>query len=102
MKLDPDLVRKVLSKAEDLPLGEAHGIEVEGHSDDEVTYHVMLLAEAGLLDALDVSSHDGVAWLVRRPTYAGHEFLAAAQSDTVWAQAKGWLQKATGAVTSKV
>jgi hypothetical protein len=37
-----------------------------------------LLHEAGLIEAIDLGSHDGVYWRPKHLTYAGNEFLAAA------------------------
>ncbi len=89
MKLDPDLVRQILLKVEEFPFdGSFHDVEIEGRTEDEITYHVMLLHEAGLLEALDLSSHSGVCWKPKRLTYNGHQFLDAARSDTVWQKAK--------------
>lgn len=100
MKLDPDLVRQILLKVEEFPFdGSFHDVEIEGRTDNEISYHVMLLHEAGLIEALDLSSHSGVCWRPKRLTYNGHQFLDAARSDTVWQKAKSWTLKATGTLT---
>lgn len=89
MRLNADLVREILRGIEEFPsYGRLIDLSIEDHSDDEITYHVMLLNEAGLIEALDLSSHDGICWKPTRLTYSGHEFLDAARSDTVWAKAK--------------
>ena len=59
----------------------------------------MLLHEAGLIEATNVSSHDGVCWRPKYLTYAGNEFLAAAESDTVWHKAKSIVWAGTKTVT---
>ena len=100
MKLDPDLVRQILLKVEEFPFdGSFHDVEIEGRMENEISYHVMLLHEAGLIEALDLSSHDGVCWKAKRLTYNGHQFLDAARSDTVWQKAKSWTLKTTGTLT---
>ncbi len=100
MKLETDLVREVLLGIEEFPsFGPLIDLEIENYSDEQITYHVMLLNEAGLIEALDLSSHDGVCWKPRRLTYSGHEFLNAARSDTVWSKAKAVVLKSTGALT---
>ena len=100
MKLDTDLVRQILLAVEEFPFdGSFHDVEVEGRTENEISYHVMLLHEAGLIEALDLSSQDGVCWKPQRLTYHGHQFLDAARSDTVWQKAKLWTQKSTGTLT---
>ncbi len=74
MKRDMDLVREVLF-VEALPFdGRFHDIAVDGRSLDEITYHVMLLHEAGFIEAMDLSSLRGICWKPTRLTYSGHEF----------------------------
>jgi hypothetical protein len=100
MRLDHDLARSLLQRIGELPFdGRFHDVGVEGHSGEEISYHVMLLKEAGLIEAIDVGSHDGVCWRPKHLTYAGNEFLSAAESDTVWNNAKGILWKSTKTIT---
>jgi len=100
MKRDMDLIREILLKVEELPFdGAFHDITVEGRSDDEITYHVMLLHEAGLIEAADLSTLAGMCWKPLRLTYTGHEFLDAARSQTVWVKAKALVLKTSGALT---
>ena len=100
MKRDMDLVREILLKLEDLPYdGQLHNITVDGRTNEEISYHVMLLEEAGLIAAMSLTSHDGICWKPTRLTYSGHEFLDAARSDTVWERAKAWTLKTTGTLT---
>lgn len=76
MKRDMDLVREILMKIEDLPhTCGFHTIAVEGRHKGEISYHVLLLHEAGLIEAQNLTSQDGVDWKPKRLTYAGHEFL---------------------------
>jgi hypothetical protein len=100
MKRDMDLVREVLLKVEELPFdGRFYDVKIEGRSDDEITYHVMLLHEAGFIEAIDLSTLGGLCWKPKRLTYNGHEFLDAARSDTVWQKAKAVTLKSTGTLT---
>jgi hypothetical protein len=46
-----------------------------------------------------VGSHDSVCWRPKYLTHAGNEFLSAAESDTVWNNAKSILWKSTKTVT---
>jgi hypothetical protein len=100
MRLDHDLARILLRKIGELPFdGRFHDVSIEGRSGEEISYHIMLLQEAGLIEATDVGSHDGVCWRPKHLTYAGNEFLSAAESDTVWNNAKGILWKSTKTIT---
>ena len=100
MRLDHDLARTLLQRIGELPFdGRFHDVTVEGHSGEEISYHVMLLKEAGLIEAIDVGSHDGVCWRPKHLTYAGNEFLSAAESDTVWNNAKSILWESTKTIT---
>jgi hypothetical protein len=95
-----ELVREVLIKVEELPFdGAFHDIAVDARTEDEITYHVMILDEAGLIEAVDLSTMGGICWKPKRLTYAGHEFLDAARSDTVWQKAKSLAIKSTGTLT---
>ena len=100
MTRDMDLMRDILLRIEEFPsYGPLIDVAIDGHSDEEISYHIMQLNEEGLIEALDVSSHDGVCWKPRRLTYAGHNFLDAARSNTVWAKAKDMVLKNTGTLT---
>jgi hypothetical protein len=90
MQRDMDLVREILFQVErdnNDPLKSVE-VEVEGYSDIQINYHIMLLAEAGLIEAKDASTLGGSEWTPKRLTWRGHEFLEAARSDTIWREAK--------------
>jgi len=100
MKRDMDLVRDILIEMEKWPVDQRdHEVVVVGHTADEITYHLGLMNEAGLIKAIDAGSFDGEAWLPVKILWAGHEFLDAARSDTVWAKAKQRALSTTGTVT---
>jgi hypothetical protein len=96
MKRDMDLFRTLLLKVEEQPVnGPFTTIEVPGHSEDEVRYHVQLAQDAGFVEADFMM--DG--FIVTRMTYAGHEFLDAAREDKLWNRAKEILLRSTGTLT---
>lgn len=70
-------------------------IEIAGHGAQEISYHVMLLHESGLLKATDSSDFGEFDWK-QCVTYEGHEFIEAAKSDTVWHKAKESVIRSTG------
>ncbi len=100
MKMNVDLMRAILLKGEELPLGPAHNIEIDGHTPEEVSYHIKLLHDDGLVEAIDCSHLQApCCWKFRSITSSGHRFLAAAQNDSVWQKAKAFVLKAGGALT---
>src|SRR5262249_47630717 len=91
MKRDMDFARHILAEIEAYPRYDESfkTISLDGHRQDELSYHVMLLHEAHLLRAIDLSTCEGPPeWRPLELTNEGHEFLEAARNDTVWAKAK--------------
>lgn len=95
MKLDLDLCRDILIAVEDDPTANGMGmvdIELPGRSPMEISYHVMQLAEAGLVEAHDLSycgaGTDGFVWKPTRLTWAGHKFVGESRDRTFWEKAK--------------
>lgn len=101
MKRDMDLARTILlavEESEEDPTGWIK-LDIPDRSAAEVAYYVMILAEAGLIEAQDLSSADGLAWNPKRLTWYGHKFLDAARSDTLWERAKKETLKHTGGLS---
>lgn len=98
MKLDKDLVREILLAVE----ASAHSpeesvtISLGNRTPQEVSYHVMLLNEAGFLIGKDASFMEDVfpVWQVKRLTYRGHEFLDTVRDGEVWRRTKAGAEKA--------
>lgn len=85
MKRDMDLIRTILIDVEGIPdADDSRTLEFEGWTPEEVSYHIALLNEAGLVIGHDLSSSDGYEWTVRRLTWEGHEFLDSARNEFVW------------------
>jgi DNA-binding transcriptional ArsR family regulator len=77
MKRDLDLACQILAHLENDPNADGNGcaeVQIEGREEREISYHVMLLYEDGLVDAQDASDGDGLRWMPMRLTSAGHEF----------------------------
>jgi hypothetical protein len=99
MKLDMDLVRKILIALED----HEHGfynqfLAIEGYSSEQIGYHVTLMEEAGLLlaiDSTDMSSRSPEA-MPHRLTWQGHQFLNACRDESRWTKAKSIFKDAGG------
>jgi len=93
MQRDLDLVRTILLELE------AHAdyprpltLQAPGYSPEQVTYHVKILHEAGYIEALDMSTFDGVVWRPTSLTWQGHEFLDATRHTGVWHKVKAELK----------
>jgi hypothetical protein len=85
MKLDKELVREILLQVEASP--EPTGwvdLTVDGHSQEEIAYHVQILDDAGFLEAEDLTSSSGYDWRPKRLTYEGHEFLDTIRDAEAW------------------
>lgn len=68
MNLDKDLLRKILlavEAREEDPPGWTE-LNLEGREALDVSYHVMLLHEAGLIVGQDLSADDRLEWLPKR------------------------------------
>ena len=60
--------------------------DFEGHSQDEIAYHVDLLFEADFVKG--IATLDGPAPAVSRLTWKGHEFLADTRDPAIWDRVK--------------
>ena len=101
MKRDLDLVRKILLAMEQLEHGFVQGdLHVEGHTEDEIGFHVFLIGEAGLAKVVEnthIQSQSPSAFPLHL-TWEGYEFLEAAKDETLWGKAKSVVIKPAGGV----
>ena len=98
MKRDMDLVRKVLFELEnhderDTWIGD---FAVEGVDEHTLSIHLRLMKEAGLIEAQDLSSMQGIRYKPKRLTWQGHEFLETIRSQKVWERTKAKVLEQTG------
>lgn len=99
MKRDMELVRLILIELEQQSSYQSSSnLNFIDHSEEEVNYHVMLLHEAGLIIAEDVSSFGDLYWIPQRLTWQGHEFLEASRNDDMWNKTKDIMAKSGGFV----
>jgi hypothetical protein len=95
VKRDMDLIRDILLKVEADP--ELDGMkfkcfepsDFDAHSQQEITYHIDLLFEAGFLQGS--KSMDPIP-AVSRLTWQGHEFIGSISDPGVWEQVKNRLK----------
>lgn len=97
MKRDLDLARAILLdvEARGTPL-ELIDPEVEGYNELEVSYHVMLLEDAGLIRALDRTAIGIFRWSAGALTWRGHELVECLRDDGLWDTAKREVVAAAG------
>lgn len=76
MRRDMKLCEKIMTQVERQPSLDLAPVGVEGHEVEEIDYHLMLLREAGFVDAEQVHGSKGQSqWHARRLTWAGCEWL---------------------------
>jgi hypothetical protein len=99
MKRDMELARSILLEIEKSPTYMSSiDFKFEGYSEELVSYHILLLNEAGLIIATDVSSSSDLNWIPERLTWQGHEFLEASRNLTAWNKTKEIMTKSGGFV----
>ena len=100
MKRDMDLIRKILLKIEDsLKFSFISPFDIEGYDDEQISYHIELLDEAGLITARDLSTSSEYCWVPDRLTWTGYEFLEASKDDKRWEKAKSIILEKGGNFT---
>jgi hypothetical protein len=102
MKRDFELVRKLLlyfeaksnDKMDSSPT-------IDGYSDLDIQYHLLLMDEAGLLRCEKEKSTSSDRIIKVYPfslTWAGHEFLDASRNENIWERAKKMAGDKIGAI----
>jgi DNA-binding transcriptional ArsR family regulator len=105
MKRDIDLARQILLAIEENPDADGNGcvdVQVKGHDERNISYHIMLLSEAGLVEARDASDSEGLCWMAMRLTHDGHEFLDTSREEGIWQKAKKAVAEKAGGVSLDV
>lgn len=101
MKLDKDLVREILLAIEASDHDPRSGItlKVDSKTPMEVSYHVMLMNDAGLIVGQNHNhlGPNGFNWEAKHLTYQGHEFLDTVRDGEVWRRTKDAAEKVGGA-----
>ncbi|MGS7761400.1 DUF2513 domain-containing protein, partial [Escherichia coli] len=103
MKLDKDLVREILLAIEASKNDPKEEIDLvlKNRSPREISYHVLLLTEAGFVLSRDAfPTHNTSFWQPTRLTYTGHEFLDTVRDGEVWELTKNGAEKVGSASLS--
>lgn len=88
MKRNMDLVRQILLEIEKRSdPGEIAHVQLVGFDEEEISYHIQLLDDGGLLKGTDFSTRT-VDWMAGPLTWEGHDYLDAIRSDTIWKKVK--------------
>jgi Hypothetical protein (DUF2513) len=97
MKRDMDLVRAILLDIEaNAPAqgGLNRPVSVDGYDRATITAHVeLMIRDAHLIHGEMKKFNTGDDTMIRGLTWRGHEFIAAASSDTIWSKAKSSILK---------
>lgn len=95
MKRDMDLVRDIMLAVEASDKNPLGWVELDhlGRPESEIGYHVVLMEEAGLIEARELNTMARYLSLPKRLTWRGHEFLDAIREPEVWRRTKGGLAK---------
>ncbi len=91
MKLEPDLIREILTFAEEIPAGEYRDMPaLGGHDNITVNYHARHLHAAGYLEGTIAEDSSGrpACCRITDLSWKGHEFLSLARNNEGWAWAK--------------
>ncbi|MDA0590279.1 MAG: DUF2513 domain-containing protein [Planctomycetota bacterium] len=105
MRRDMDLVRRIGFVLEAAPSDgiDSDAISIPSYDDEQIAYHCVLMHEAGLFDAIDVTTSASPfglkEFLIRRLTMAGHDFVDLAREDGVWNKVKSKVAEVAGGVT---
>jgi hypothetical protein len=95
MRRNMDLARKILFALEECPFTCGwHIIQIDGYSSEDISNHVLLLKEAGFIDARELTnlSSPHPEWYPERITWDGHEFLDSSRDETRWEKAKSLIR----------
>lgn len=94
MERNMELIRKVMLAAEKIE--DPYDLidpKVKGHSETEISYHIALLDDAGLLKGQDRSAIGVFRWSAGALTWAGQEFVAAIKDESAWKEAIALTEK---------
>jgi Hypothetical protein (DUF2513) len=100
MRMNPDLLRKVVPLIEGNPGTGAPRIDIDGYTREEIGYHYWLLPDASFVIGSDLSrpAEDNGGWhreaKVWGLTYRGHEFAALARDEGLWQKSKVTVHRA--------
>ena len=105
MKRNMELIREILLHVEEIPTPDNFDlIEIPSHKQEEISYHVKLLGDAGFLDVYDLRTlgPNGFKYAPRALTNAGHDLLDSMRDRSIWEKAKDELKTVGGSASLEV
>ena len=109
MRLDPDLIKKILSVLEETDVDDPNAYldslnKIEGYSEDQVIYHVRQLISGGYIDGevIDSIGRQGSGLFIRRLSWEGHQFVENSRNDSLWKRSKEIVLSKVGGVSIDV
>ncbi len=100
MKRDMELIRKILVAIEDSNQTQGYiPLQFESYTEDQISYHVKLLADRGIISAIDCSSKTSFVWRAKALTWDGHDYIEAIRDDARWQKVKDWIKNAEKILT---
>ena len=101
MKRDWELIRTIMLALESSPCDmHVSSFSIEEYDPEIVGYHIKLLSDARLVEAINSSSDEMIyEYYAQDLTLAGHEFLDNIRSDTNWNKIKNLIKGKGGELT---
>ncbi|MDN4061278.1 DUF2513 domain-containing protein [Massilia sp. YIM B02769] len=103
MKRDMDLARMILLDLEQNDIPRYEQLKLDGYDEERIGYHCYLLAQAGLIVAVDATDTENILpnYIPSHLTWDGHEFLNGIKAPSDWERIKkSVIQPAGGFVFS--
>ena len=95
MKRDMELIRLILITLEECEQTQGPiPLKFQGYSDDQISYHIKILAEQGIVRATDCSTNYNFQWRANGLTWGGHDYIEAIRDDARWQKVKDWIKNA--------
>lgn len=106
MKLDPDVIKKILTAMEETETDDTRAYlasvnKIEGYSEAILIYHIRQLINAGFIDGKVINSigEMGTDVFIERLTWKGHAFVENSRNDTLWNKAKNMVVSKAGGIS---
>lgn len=97
MRLNHECVRDtMLYLEENLQLNDtilSSNLKIKDYSNNDITYSVKMLLEAGLIQANSLSADNMLIYLVSSLTWEGHQYLDNIRDNSVWKIVKSKISK---------
>jgi hypothetical protein len=108
MKRDMDLVRRILLAIEAAPTDRpirSEDLDLSDVSREVLGEHAVMLDKAGLIEATfshDIAKASPRAWVARRITWNGYEYLESVRNEGVWTETKSTILAKGGTLTFEI